>query len=152
MEIDFIVMPGKLLKPSLPHDVEVVEKWGLGEVVRADVRRPRNAKFHRKFMALMQAGFEAWEPDNLEYKGQTAQKNFDRFRKDVTIACGYYELVTNIKGEVRAEAKSIAFANMDEDEFSKLYNTAIDFLLQYVMKNYTREDVENVTRGILDFA
>ena len=91
-----------------------------GEVIRCTFTKMRNPRFHRKYFALLKLAFDSWEPSASEYKGMPAQKNFDRFRKDVAIASGYYDIVSNIKGEARAEAKSISFARMDDVEFASL--------------------------------
>src|SRR3990172_601303 len=113
------------------------------ETVMVEVRRPRNILFHRKFFALLNVGFDAWEP-NQSYKGEKVKKNFERFRQDVTILAGYYDAVPTISGNVRLMARSIAFGNMEEDEFEKLYNAAINVLLERVLTQYTRDDLDMV--------
>lgn len=122
-----------------------------GEVVSAEIKRPRNYQFHKKYFALMDYAFGVWEPELLEYKGQEVGKSKDRFREDITILAGYYTLTENIKGEVRAEAKSISFGNMGDDEFACLYSKTIDVILKHVLKNYTREDVDKVVENIIGF-
>jgi hypothetical protein len=42
------------------------------------------------------------------------QKNFDQFRKDLTILAGYYESTINLRGEVRLIAKSLNFSAMGQ--------------------------------------
>lgn len=137
--------------PATPHDHETLTRVRLGATVRADIVQPRNVQFHRKFFAMLKVGFDAWEPPEQEHKGLPVQKNFERFRKDCIIAAGYYEPVANLRGEVRAEPKSIAFAKMDETEFEQLYSAVADVLLQRVLRNYTREDLDRVVEEILRF-
>ena len=122
-----------------------------GEVVSAEIKRPRNYRFLKKYFTLINYAFGVWEPECLEYKGQPVGKSLDRFREDITILAGFYTLTANIKGEARAEAKSISFANMEEDEFSCLYSKTIDVILKHVLKNYTREDIDNVIDNIIGF-
>lgn len=122
-----------------------------GEIVLADIKRPRNIKFHRKYFALLKFAFDTWEPECLDYNGQKVGKSFDRFRDDITILAGYYTLSENIKGEPKAEAKSISFGKMYEDEFSCLYSATITAILKYVLTNYTREDIDNVIDNIIGF-
>ena len=122
-----------------------------GEVVSAEIKRPRNYQFHKKYFALLDYAFEVWEPELLEYKGQVVGKSKKQFRKDITILAGFYTLSENIKGEVRAEAKSISFANMGDDEFAALYSKTIDAILKHVLTNYTREDVDRVIENIIGF-
>ena len=123
-----------------------------GEIVSAEIKRPRNYEFHKKYFTLMQYAFGIWEPECLEYKGQQVGKSFDRFREDITILSGFYTLTENIKGEVRAEAKSISFGKMEDDEFAKLYSKTIDVLLKHVFKNYTREDIDKVVDNLIGFS
>ena len=120
-----------------------------GEVVSAEIKRPRNYRFHKKYFALLNYAFGIWEPACLEYNGRPVGKSFEQFRKDITILAGYYTLSENIKGEPKAEADSISFGNMPEDKFNCLYSKTIDVLLKHVMKNYTREDVDNVIDNLI---
>jgi len=143
-------MQGGILVPDNDESAEYIGKLKLGEVISAEGKKPRNYKFLKKYMALMQLGFDAFEPSQ-EYKGQSVEKNFDRFRKDITILSGYYHLVPSVKGEPRAEADSISFGNMDEDTFAGLYNKTIDTLIRYVLKNYTHDDVNNVVNELMGF-
>jgi hypothetical protein len=112
--------------------------------------RKRNPQFLRKYFALLDVGFTMWNPEISDYNGRPVVKNRTRFRKDIAIATGFYELTVNIKGEVRAEAKSISFGGMDETEFEKLYNMTIDYLLAKVVHG-TREQIDNHVAQILDF-
>ena len=122
-----------------------------GEVVSAEIKRPRNYQFHKKYFSLLTYAFEVWSPECLEFKGQQVGKSFDRFREDITILAGFYILTENIRGEIRAEAKSISFANMGGDEFATLYSKTIDVILKHVLKNYTREDIDRVVENIIGF-
>lgn len=123
----------------------------VGGVIKGVFTRPRNYRFHKKLFALLDIGFDAFEPEEREYKGLPVQKNFERFRKDVTVATGYYDVAINLKGDVKAEAKSISFGSMSEDDFEKLYSAVIDVLMQKVLKNYTREDIDRVVDEIMRF-
>lgn len=148
------VMMLKIQQGFVPHDDEsrdLISKVKLGNVVRVKFSQPRNVKFHKKFFALLDVGYEAFEPEEQEFRGLPVQKNREQFRKDCIIAAGYYDRVFNLKGEVRAKAKSISFGNMNEEEFGKLYSAIVDVLLQRVLRNYTREDVDRVVEEIMGF-
>lgn len=140
------------LIPSDPQAAEYVGKLKLGALISADFRKPRNPQFHRKYMALLNLAYDHWEPEVKEFRGLPVQKNFDRFRKDVAIAAGYYDPVVNINGDVRAEAKSISFASMDDAEFADLYSKTVDVLIQRILTNYSRADLDEVIEQILGFA
>ena len=137
--------------PADDESTELVATLKTGDVVRADFAKQRNYKFHRKMFAMLKVGFDHWEPATQEHNGLPVQKSFERFRKDCIIAAGYYEPVVALNGEVRAEAHSISFAKMDEAEFEKLYSAVADVLLQRVLKNYTRADLDRVVEHIISF-
>lgn len=150
------------LVPSADSDAAIMDKWRTGDLIKCEVSRPRNPQFLRKFFVLLNYAFDSWEPSyNLDTlpsgmrisKDSAPEKHFDRFRKDITIACGHYELVVNIKGDVRAEAKSISFASMDEDQFSELYESAITYLIKHaILTNQDRDEVDAVVEQLLSFA
>lgn len=142
---------GGTLAPADQQAVDWIAKLKLGQVVRAELARVRNYKFLRKYFALLNFAFDAWEPQTKEYKGEPVQKNFDQFRRDVTILAGYYEASYNIKGETRLTPKSISFANMDEDEFGALYSDTINVILSRILTNYTRSDLDEVVENLLRF-
>lgn len=138
-----------VLLPVTDEDSEYLKKLRAGQVIRGEFRQMRNPRFHRKFFALLQIGFDAWEPPEQEFRGLPVQKNFERFRKDCVIAAGFYEPVANLKGEVRAEAKSVSFSNMEDAEFEKVYSAVADVILQRVLRNYTRADLDRVVEQIV---
>jgi hypothetical protein len=144
-------MPGGIMRASTDRDADKLSKYKTGEAIRADITKPQNSAFHRKLMALFEVGFDAWEPIEQTHKGQPVQKSFDRYRKDVTIAAGHYDLVTALNGEVRAEAHSLSFARMSPEDREALYSSVIDVLLRY-MQGHTRGDIDNQVNHILGFA
>ena len=150
-EITLKKLLGSYLTGSTLQDCEAITKIKDGEGIKFTRVNKRCLWMHRKYFALLNLGYEAWEPEEVEHNGMPAQKNFDKFRKDIEIAAGYYELTINLKGEARAEAKSISFARMKEDEFDALYYATIDVLIKYVLKNYTKEDADHVVGELLKF-
>lgn len=150
MEVHLLRTPHGFV-PASDEDFDELRKVKLGSEVRAAIVQPRNVRFHRKFFAMLKIGFDAWEPPEKEHRGLPVQKNFERFRKDCVIAAGYYEPVANLKGEVRAEAKSISFASMAENEFERVYSDVANVLLQRVLINYTRADLDRVVEEIIRF-
>lgn len=125
-----------------------------GEMVEIKTLRPRNAKFHRKFFALLTVGFEAWEPARKRktYKGRPIAKNFERFRKDIIILAGFYEQTFDLRGRMKLEAKSISFANMEDEEFEQVYSAVADVLLAKVLTTYKgRAELDAVVEQIMGF-
>ena len=137
---------------------EVAERYlsriAQGEAVEVKVRKYRNLAFHRKFFALLNYAYDMWEPPEVEpekgwMKAMTPEKSFDRFRKDLIILAGYYEPHYRVNGEVRLEAKSIAFDKMDEDEFAELYSAVLDVILDKICVGY---NADQLTNEIMEFA
>lgn len=141
-----------VLMPASEADTETLSNITEGETVRADIKRPRNVAFHRKYFAMLDVLYNIFEPPTVSHNGVVAVKNRDRFRKDIAIATGHYELVITIKGECRAEAKSISFASMDETQFSELYSRTIDYGLLRIAKGKTKAEIDNWVAQIIDFS
>lgn len=142
---------GGLLAPADQPSADYIAKIKLGEVVKVKATRMRNPTFHRKYMALLNFAFDAWEPGQHEYKGESVQKNFNQFRGDIAILAGYYETAIRLNGETRIAPKSISFASMGEDEFEALFSATVDVILARILKNYTRADVDQVVERLLAF-
>lgn len=147
MDICLIKQFNNALYPATPADVEKLAKVKSGEGIICSYKKPRNFEFHKKYFALLNYAFDIWEPPE-----EAPAKNFDRFREEVTMAAGHYNVVPSIKGDTRYIAKSISFAAMDEIEFQDLYEKSVSFLLKYVLKNYTREDLDAVLLNLSEFA
>lgn len=126
-----------------------------GEISFLDFIIPRNSKFHRKFFALLNVGFDAWEPNrkHKSYKGLVVQKNFEQFREDITILAGYYEQTFDLKGRMKIRAKSISFAKMDDAQFEEVYQAVVTVLLREVCTRYAgRDELDAVVDRVLGFA
>jgi len=138
------------LIPETQDDADLLSKIKAGQTISAEFKRKRNYKFHKKYFALLNFAFDHFEP-NLTHKGQTVEKNRERFRKDVTILAGHYEVVPSINGEPRLEAKSISFGKMSEEDFAEFYNSVINVILSEVLTSYKRSDLDRVVDQIIGF-
>lgn len=146
-----LIKHGGVLVPATEDDQEKLSKIKQGRPVSVELKQKRNYQFHKKFFAMLNVGFDAFEPEIKEFKGHPVQKNFDRFRKEVIIAAGFFSVVGTITGEVRAVADSIAFGSMSPEDFEKLYNACCNVLLQKVLSNYTRDDLDRVVEQLIRF-
>lgn len=151
-EIILIKTPAGALIPADPQAAEYIAKLKTGQGVKSKVTKVNNPAFHRKMMALFNLAFDAWEPTVKTYRGEVVQKQFDRFRKDVTILAGFYDTSYDIDGNVRLTAKSLAFDRMDQHEREQVYSAVINVVLQRILKQYTRDDLERVLDQVLAFA
>lgn len=151
-DIVLMKVPGGALVPHDEAAAAFIQKMKLGELAHSDFKRVRNYKFHKKYFALVSFAFDQWEPQGgLTYLGVPVMKTMGRFRKDVAILAGFFETTVNLKGEVRLEAKSISFAQMDEVEFEALYSNTINVILTRILTGYTRADLDKVVDQLLRF-
>ena len=102
------------LIPLYESDRKTKVKLKLGKEYLCEIKHPRNGKFHKKFMALV----------NLGFANQKIYTFFDDYRYDVVILSGNYTLTP----EGNKKPKSIAFANMEQEEFEKLYNDVLQVI------------------------
>lgn len=153
-ELICIRQPGGALAPATDEDAEALRKVKAGAAVRVEVKQIRNYKFLQKWFTLAKYAFDIWAETMPpgEYRGVEIKPSFERFRKDLIVLTGRFDAVYNARGEVRVEAKSIAFANMSEDDFEQLYSDTIDVILQKILaggrmtEEQLRAHVDNVLR------
>jgi hypothetical protein len=63
LELQLIKHHSGILIPATPETSDILQsKTRLGDVLIAEFRRVRNPAFHRRFFALLNLGFEYWEP------------------------------------------------------------------------------------------
>lgn len=141
--------PAGALAPADDYTAEQMGKLRSGILLRGEFRKVRNPRFHRKGFALFKFAFDLWDAPQLEYKGQPVAKEFNRFRKDLTILSGHYEAVTTLRGEVRLEAKSLAFGNMGEDEFEAVFKSILSVVWERILRSKGYESPEKV-EAIID--
>lgn len=110
------------LKAADPEAEAYIKSLGIGEFVKATITKPRNPKFHRKFMALLRTCFENQDQFN----------DFTDFRKAVVFECGFRVTRQRIDGSKFEDAASISFSAMDELQFGRLYGKAIDVLSDWL--------------------
>jgi len=99
-EIMIMKTLGGALVPCDPQAAEFIQKLKVGAGVRAKVSKARNTFFHRKFFALLNHAFDAWEPVQKEYKGVAIQKNFDQFENSLFPASAGYSKVRSELGDI----------------------------------------------------
>lgn len=138
--------------PADPTTEEYSKKIKMGSILHGDFTKARNPQFLKKFFALLNIAFDQWEPGELNDQYGVVEKNFEQMREDLTILAGYFERSFRVDGTVRVKAKSISFAKMEEPEFEKLYQAVLTVIIEKIMYNSSREEVdEMVLNSILEF-
>ncbi len=148
-----------MLIPVSDDDQTFVRQLKTGQVIRAQFRKSRNPHFHRKFFALLKLGFDYFEPEpcRMMSTGQlfTPEKNFDEFRRWVTVRAGFYDVIGYPDGGVRVRARSLKFSSMSQEVFEQLYSAAVDVLLHFVLspgRGWSREKVDDLVERVINFA
>ena len=111
--VHLVRTPGGL-KAADDAAVEVLRRLGQGEVVRVELRKVRNYKFHAKFMALL--GFVCnstgiWPDEKVLLAALKIEMGH----------CDVYQ----ISGQTVMVPKSINFQSMDDTEFASFYERAL---------------------------
>lgn len=88
-----------------------------GREIQAKLSMPRNLAFHRKLFALLEVGRSMSDTDF----------NSEQYRAICITGSGHCDFV-EFDGKMVAVPRSIAFANMDETEFSRLYEDVLTFI------------------------
>jgi len=134
------------------HQLALMDDLKMNGEYKAVLTQPRNLGFHKKFFALLNTCYKNYEQPEVFYHDIRVFKSLERFREEIIIACGYWELGLDKKNRVIQVAKSISFAKMDQIEFETLFSKAIDVILADYLPNYGREDMDKLVAEILRFS
>jgi len=134
MKLTIVKQLNNTFKVAYDSDYETLKKIKVGDLLECEIRKPRNYKFHKKFFALL----------NLVYQNQEIYNDIDDLREDLTVASGFYVSRTSIQNYQIKKAKSISFAKMSEEDFSKFYNAIVDVIVKYFKfdKESIKENIE----------
>ncbi|MEQ2017034.1 DUF1367 family protein [Photorhabdus bodei] len=135
MQIEMIKNAGGVFVPVFEHDLPRLTKFKNGEQYTAELKLTRNPAFHRKMFAFFKFCFEHWCANKAGLENMDEHSQFERFRKDLTILAGFYEQTVRLNGEIRTEAKSLAYASMEQDEFERCYNAMINAALKHIFRS-----------------
>jgi len=130
--------PNGNLEPIFDEDREALKSFAIGEEVQVTIRKPNNYEFHKKLYKLLHVAFE----------NQDQYSDFEHFRTEIKLRCGWYEEHVTLKGNIVYVPKSLDFENMDHIEREKFYNKAIDVILE----NFIPMEKKELELEILDFS
>lgn len=143
MQIDMVKNAGGVFVPMFEHDLPRLTKFKNGEVYTAEIKLTRNPIFHKKMFVFFKFCFQHWSANKAGLEHMDEHSQFDRFRKDLTILAGFYEQTVRLNGEIRTEAKSLAYANMEADEFERCYNAMINAAIKHIFAGTRDENILN---------
>jgi len=132
MEIYVVKTINGLLKPAFDEDKEKFSQFPKDGYFEIKYTKKRNVRFHRKFFALLK----------IAYENQSDYRLMEDLRRDLIITSGHYdENINAITGEVYKIAKSISFHNMDETEFSLIYEDVKNVIVRWL--GISNENLDN---------
>lgn len=123
------------LHPVNESGEAVIRRFGLGEIVSVDVKRPRNVLFHRKFFAMLQ----------IILQNQDHYKSIDDLLEVCKLRTGHCHTVDTKFGEVKI-TDSISFAKMDDSEFADFYDRACKWVVDEVIPGLDRQGLDDEVR------
>ena len=150
-----------LFYPLNEEEADKLKRFGVGCTARFNITQMRNYQFHRKYFALLGIAFDLWSermPRGQHYNFRGVDMEItpdkDRFRRDVAILCGFCTATYSANGDIKLEAKSISFANMEQEDFEKLFSKTIDVILQKIIPhaNLTEKSLREWCERTLEFA
>ncbi len=139
--------------PADQQTSDFLDKVKYGDLIHSDFKKMRNGKFHRKLFALLNTGFEYWEPGEIDCRFGCPEKNFEQFMDDTIILAGFFVRTFGLDGRMKIRRKSISFANMDDTEFEKLYNAVLAVLMKNinVLGNMSEDEINALVDKYLGF-
>ncbi|MGB3254376.1 DUF1367 family protein [Buttiauxella gaviniae] len=143
MQIEMVKNAGGVFVPAFDSDLPRLTKFKNGEQYTAEIKLTRNPSFHRKVFAFFGFCFAHWAAENAGYDCSDEYTQKEEFRKNLTILAGFFDTVTTIKGELKVRAKSLAYANMEPDEFERCYSALINAAIKHVFAGTKDERILN---------
>lgn len=116
-----------------PEDCERIAK-APERPLKTSIVAPRDGGRHRWFFKLAQTVYQNL-PDGVHM-------TFDKFREELLISAGHWELYTDWRGNTKRQAKSIAWAKLDETEFNALCDQVVHVICQEIIPGFTTKDAE----------
>jgi hypothetical protein len=142
-EIYLVKLPNGTLKPDTEDDEEALKRFKVGEVVKAEVKKPRNYQNHKRFFALLQVVASYHEIYN----------NVEKAKLAVTVASGHCDFIENplIPGELIAQPRSISYSRMDEIQFAKFFNDAVQGVISHILPDLDEDSLNAAVEEVIRF-
>lgn len=135
MKLNLLNTPHGLV-PITDEDYDEKKRLKLGTIYSAEIKVPRNYKFHKKFFALLNT---AWA--YLPERTQNGFRSVDGFRQYLTVAAGHYDTFFSPSRKEFVEIpKSISFGSMSEEEFEELYENVYRVIFSIIGKYVNEEE------------
>lgn len=111
------------LEPVDDIGTVALQKIAFGNIVTCEIRQPRNIYHHRLFFAMV----------NMVYQNQDRYDTADQVLTVIKIGIGHADTLVMPSGTIVYQPKSISFANMDQTEFNRFFDLAVDFVCKRII-------------------
>lgn len=134
------------LIPSYDSDKEALKGLRLNETYQAEIKQPRNVKFHKKYWALINLVFTNL-PEDFCIETVDGQKDYikkpDDLHWHIKCQCGIMDKKISLGGKIMYEVGSISFQSMDEPSFAEFYDRALNVVVKYFLVGTDKEEIAN---------
>lgn len=120
------------LSPVDQAGEDALRKIKQGDVVRVEVKKPRNGKHHRLY----------WQLISTVWENQERYETAEQLHNALKIAAGIYEPLEMPGGVVHKIPGSISFDTMDQLEFSAFYDRVCDLVAKHFLPGVTSEQLK----------
>jgi heterodisulfide reductase subunit C len=134
-----LIKSGFGLLPSDMMSGEFIATLSEGEVVECTIKRPRNVRHLRMFMALRDEVFKA----------QTFYATKEEVLLVIKDGIGYTRKVVKRNGDIITEPMSIAFNKMDQTAFNQFFDKALELICTEILPRMNKVDLEKRVYEIL---
>lgn len=134
MKVNFIKTEFGVLSPASESDADAMRHIKSGAIVEVNIDLSINQLLHRKIFKLLSFCFKHWTCHN---ENMSQKKQFDEFRKLMTIKAGFYSERHYSDGAVSVTADSLSF-NSGTD-FSELYSSLLNVAMSEIFVNVNEE-------------
>ena len=125
---------GGLLVPASDLEADRMSRFKTGSLYEIDIKLSRNPGFHAKVFAFFNFCFEHHDFSAVG-EFYCPKAHFEMFRNDLTIFAGYYDVCPRLDGTIKAKAKSLAFGNMEQEEFEQCYIALTNAAMKHIFKS-----------------
>jgi hypothetical protein len=120
-------------------------KYSTGSEVRAELKKPRNPKFHRLGHALGELAVEHIEG----FAGTSAHDAVKRLQRECGVCCETMVLDLGTLGHVPVSVpRSISFDEMDEADFNALVHAICRHISTHYYQGTPPEEIEELIRKV----
>ncbi len=144
MKIPMIKNAGGVFCPADEMYLDKLKRFENGGLYEMEFKKTNNPKLHRKLFAFFKFCFEHYSSENSEVECVDEAKQFNHFRKRLTILAGFFDEFINFDtGEIHKEAQSLKWDEMDDIERGECLSAVINAAIKYVFNDTKDENILN---------